>query len=787
MSAPQVKATSLRSIIPPDGSPRTATATRNLHNGENAFAIPRDGNKVKAFTTGKDYFSDLLIAISAATETVYIAGWQVNWDARVDEENARVFDVLLHAAKSNVNLKIYVMPWDDTAPIQTFDDQTKAALEIINEILGRKCVYVVLANAKPDEFSIFYSHHQKQVVIDEKIAYVGGMDLCYGRLDDEHFDLLANAKGRASLNRYNGCICPMEKLKENEVVNPDLLNGIYDNYLSNNRKNAIAAIQDRHIHQVPYEDDAIYKKNEHLNEKYLTLDPQTQPRMPWQDSHVKIVGPAAYDLTRNFVIRWNSSENAAGDKPKLKLPPMPPSVCTGTGCIVQVLRSAPRAMLNYEHLFTPSPKGEPYKPITGEQHNIADAMATLIEKSQHFIYIENQFFVSAFGQEGELDAPGFTGPAKQVSDQESFAIFGSRTQSMYDNDQQPKNKICEQLANRIDIEIKKAHQTPFHIYITLPVHPEGMLNNGTVMTQVHWTMQSLVFGSHSLLNRIRRYLYADKLRKQNDPNWEDAYKVGNNDYAKNIPLEACEKYVTLLNLRNWKNLGTAYKPRYVTEQIYVHNKLMIVDDRYVLVGSANINDRSLLGTRDSELSVLITDTATETVDLCGDGKKRPVRCFAREMRMAVWNKIFGITSGNRAATELAEAVLKPGAQKSWEAIRKVAAKNTKLYEAAFDFIPRNLDSKRTTDPLTKQVLKASIWPSWHAPTEKNQPWTQSGPMPFDEKFWFTPQFNPNEAFNLEEVKGFITLLPIEWTKGNKNNLGYSSPLLVQVPTKTRNA
>jgi len=37
----------------------------------------------------------------------------------------------------------------------------------------------------------------------------------------------------------------------------------------------------------------------------------------------------------------------------------------------------------------------------------------------------------------------------------------------------------------------------------------------------------------------------------------------------------------------------------VTEIIYVHSKLMIVDDKKVICGSANINDRSLLGNRDS--------------------------------------------------------------------------------------------------------------------------------------------------------------------------------------------
>jgi len=34
---------------------------------------------------------------------------------------------------------------------------------------------------------------------------------------------------------------------------------------------------------------------------------------------------------------------------------------------------------------------------------------------------------------------------------------------------------------------------------------------------------------------------------------------------------------------------------------------MIVDDRRVIIGSANINDRSMLGTRDSEIACLIKD------------------------------------------------------------------------------------------------------------------------------------------------------------------------------------
>jgi phospholipase D1/2 len=37
--------------------------------------------------------------------------------------------------------------------------------------------------------------------------------------------------------------------------------------------------------------------------------------------------------------------------------------------------------------------------------------------------------------------------------------------------------------------------------------------------------------------------------------------------------------------------------------IYVHSKGMIVDDEYVLMGSANINQRSMEGTRDTEIAM----------------------------------------------------------------------------------------------------------------------------------------------------------------------------------------
>lgn len=43
-------------------------------------------------------------------------------------------------------------------------------------------------------------------------------------------------------------------------------------------------------------------------------------------------------------------------------------------------------------------------------------------------------------------------------------------------------------------------------------------------------------------------------------------------------------------------------------QVYIHGKVCIVDDRLAIIGSANINDRSMRGDRDSELAAVIRDT-----------------------------------------------------------------------------------------------------------------------------------------------------------------------------------
>ena len=65
-----------------------------------------------------------------------------------------------------------------------------------------------LLNSKHDNFQVMghdsgvgelwlWSHHEKLVVIDQIVAFVGGMDLCIGRFDDENYRLFDDDQSSA--------------------------------------------------------------------------------------------------------------------------------------------------------------------------------------------------------------------------------------------------------------------------------------------------------------------------------------------------------------------------------------------------------------------------------------------------------------------------------------------------------------------------------------------------------------------------------------------------------------
>ena len=67
---------------------------------------------------------------------------------------------------------------------------------------------------------------------------------------------------------------------------------------------------------------------------------------------------------------------------------------------------------------------------------------------------------------------------------------------------------------------------------------------------------------------------------------------------------------------------------------------MIVDDRLVLIGSANINERSQRGDRDSELACVVRDT--DLIDSTMGGKPFKVGRFAHTLRVRLMKEHLGL-------------------------------------------------------------------------------------------------------------------------------------------------
>lgn len=786
------------------GKPAKAAVTSHLWVTKNGhFAQPSANNKVRPFLTGKDYFADLIIEIGRAQTEVCIAGWQINWDALL-ARGVRLYDVLHDLLTKNKKVIVYLMPWSHSLPVETYDGQTVRVFKQLNEDLNTQQIKFVQSPSYSSAEKRYFAHHQKFVVIDRRIAYVGGMDVCYGRYDDETYDLTADAEGREAMNRYNGCVAQVLAMSTEQLVDPDLFVGPRRAYISavGNWRNGNGLESDatkelRKLRQpghwqmkyamAPTRDTVI-------NAKALasdapdptTLDPKRQPRMPWQDVHCRLDGPAVNDVLRNFVLRWNIEADKA-DRMVLTQSTFASEDSAGAQCFVQVLRSAPGAQVKKEIEATPSAfeKGQSAE----TQDDIYSAICLLIEKSRRFIYIENQFFVSAFGQEAPHESDRLSSAAQfidrypdQKQSQNSSAALTSKASSkghfVGSNEEAlhpPTNQVCQTLLKRVDAAIQDKERPYFHVYITLPVHSEGTLSSAFIAVQVYWTMQTLVYGSNSLLNGIRRSLKARELRDEGDKEIARIYLPESREY-ESIPIEACFEYVTLLNLRNWLTVDE----RYLSEHVYVHTKLLIADDRYALLGSANINERSMLGDRDSEIAVLVADGEVGRADVNGTGSKQMIRGFAHDLRKQVWRKLFGITGKVRPADHLAQVIDQPGSPDSWRTLQAQAKANAALYEAAFPWVPRNTvkDSQGVERP-------ASILSTWDktAPAPSKAVWGEAGnllsPLPFQPEFWDLPRHTA-EAKNLGQIKGFFTALPIQWCKDEFNRFQYPTALVTEV-------
>jgi phosphatidylserine/phosphatidylglycerophosphate/cardiolipin synthase-like enzyme len=73
------------------------------------------------------------------------------------------------------------------------------------------------------------------------------------------------------------------------------------------------------------------------------------------------------------------------------------------------------------------------------------------------------------------------------------------------------------------------------------------------------------------------------------------------------------------------------------QEIYVHSKLVIIDDRYVAIGSANVDARSMHIETELTLGIVDGDTVNSTLG----NNPQPVCRFARDLRKKLWREHAG--------------------------------------------------------------------------------------------------------------------------------------------------
>ncbi|KAK5135684.1 hypothetical protein LTR08_004985 [Meristemomyces frigidus] len=236
-----------------------------------SFAPERDGNRIKWYIDGRDYFHAVSVALERAKETIYIADWWLSPELYLRRPPAlkqewRLDKVLKRAAERGV--KVYVIVYKEVeAAVSCNSVHTKHALEALcpkgtagyrNIIVMRHPDHNVFENA--GDMTFYWAHHEKFLVIDYNVAFIGGLDLCFGRWDTKQHPL-ADAHP-AGVERE---IFPGQDFNNNRIMD-------------------FKTVED-------------WKSNELSKAEY--------GRMPWHDVAMGVIGPCIYDIAEHFILRWN--------------------------------------------------------------------------------------------------------------------------------------------------------------------------------------------------------------------------------------------------------------------------------------------------------------------------------------------------------------------------------------------------------------------------------------------------------------------------------------------------
>lgn len=504
-----------------------------------SFAPVRQNCFAQWFVDGRDHFWAISSALEMAKDVIFIHDWWLSPELYLrrpahGNQQWRLDRVLQRKAKQGV--KIFVIIYRNVGSTVATDSlYTKHSLLFLDD----DNIHVIRSPNQLLQNTYFWAHHEKLCIVDQTIAFVGGIDLCFGRYDTPDHSLTDELNIKLEPFGHEPKNLSEEFLKYQVFPGKDYSNPRVKDFFELDK---------------PYE--SMYDRSE-------------IPRMPWHDIHMMTGGKVARDLARHFVQRWNyllRQKRPSRYTPLLTPPPdmtdeeVEELGLNGT-CEVQLLRSAGNWSLGLKE----------------REQSIQNAYLKLIEASEHFVYIENQFFITSCVVDGTVI----------------------------------HNRIGDALVERII----RAHdeKTAWKAIIVIPLMPgfEAQVDEqegSSVRIIMQCQFMSISRGETSIFAKLRKYGI--------DP----------------------EDYIQFYSLRKWSRIG---KDRtLVTEQLYIHAKTMIVDDRIALIGSANINERSMRGIRDSEVACVVRDN--ETILSTMNGEPYRVGKFPHSLRMRLMREHLGV-------------------------------------------------------------------------------------------------------------------------------------------------
>ncbi|EDL34934.1 phospholipase D1 isoform 1 [Mus musculus] len=629
-----------------------------------SYAALHENTLAKWYVNAKGYFEDIANAMEEASEEIFITDWwlspEIFLKRPVVEGNRWRLDCILKR-KAQQGVRIFIMLYKEV----------ELALGINSEYSKRTLMRLhpnIKVMRHPDHVSssvYLWAHHEKLVIIDQSVAFVGGIDLAYGRWDDNEHRLtdvgsVKRVTSGLSLGSLTAAsVESMESLSlkdKHEFHKKEPISKIVDETdmklkgIGKSRKfSKFSLYRQLHRHHLHNADSIssidstsntgsirsvqtgvgelhgetrfwhgkdycnfVFKDWVQLDKPFADfIDRYSTPRMPWHDIGSVVHGKAARDVARHFIQRWNFTKIMKPKYRSLSYPfLLPKSQATAHELRYQVPGAVP-AKVQLLRSAADWSAG-----IKHHEESIHAAYIHVIENSKHYIYIENQFFISCADDK---------------------VVF---------------NKVGDAIAQRI----LKAHREGqrYRVYIVIPLLPgfEGDISTGggnALQAIMHFNYRTMCRGESSILEQLKP-------------------ELGN----KWI------NYISFCGLRTHAEL----EGNLVTELIYVHSKLLIADDNTVIIGSANINDRSMLGKRDSEMAVIVQDT--ETVPSVMDGKEYQAGRFARDLRLECFRLVLGYLSD--PSEDLQDPVSDKFFKEIWVS---TAARNATIYDKVFRCLPND--------------------------------------------------------------------------------------------------